>query len=271
MRILKRHDGQHRPRAGFSLVESSLAVLLVGLLMVAALRSVGASKRREAGTNDIVRAQQIAADLMNEILRQDYQESDDAPVFGPETGETTGNRTLFDDVDDYIGWTSTPPKDRSGTVVPGFSGWTHSANVIWSDPATLGTTTKSDTGLKKITVTISKSSKVLATVVGYRSIAWVDTIPNPSDNLGNHPPVAVATGSPLSGRTPVTSTFAATSSSDQDLDALTYVWNFGDGTTGAGDTVSHKYTAVGTYSCTLTVYDGQGGVGTSVLTVSVAP
>jgi PKD repeat protein len=258
-------------RAAFTLVETSIAVLLTGLLMVAALRSAAASKRRESGTSDQVRSQQLATDLMNEILRQAYQEPDDSPVFGPEAGETNGNRTLFDDVDDYIGWTSMPPANRNGVVLPGFTSWTRSANVIWADPSTLGTTTKSDTGLKKITVTVSRAGVIATTIVGYRSIAWVDTIPNPSDNLGNHSPVAVATGSPLSGHTTVTPTFVATGSSDQDLDTLTYVWNFGDGATAAGDTVSHKYTTVGTYSCTLTAYDGNGGVGTAVLTVSVLP
>ena len=260
-----------QPRAGFGLIESSIAVLLTGLLMLAALRSVGASKRREAGTGDLVRGQQIAADLMNEILRQAYQEPTDLPLFGLEPNESTGNRSLFDDVDDYINWSSSPPKDRSGTAIPGFTGWTQAVSVIWANPSTLGTTTNSDTGLKKITVTISKSGKTVTQIVGYRCVSWVDTIPTPSDPLGNHPPVAVATGLPLSGKASVVRTFLAYSSSDQDSDAMTYVWNFGDGTTGSGPAVIHQYSAIGTYACTLTVYDGRGGVGVVALTVSVVP
>lgn len=260
-----------RIRSGFGLLESTIAVLLTGLLMVAAMRSLGASKRREAATSDQVRGKQIAADLINEVLRQAYEEPVDTPVFGPESGESGSNRSLFDDVDDYKSYTSTPPKDRGGTALSGFTGWTQSVTVGWANPTTLATTNDTNTGLKKITVTISKSGKTVAQMISYRSVAWVDTIPNPADYTGNHPPVAVATGGPLSANATVNRTFVGTSSSDQDNDPLTYVWNFGDGVTASGSAVAHKYSQVGTYSCTLTVYDGHGGVGIAALTVNVVP
>jgi hypothetical protein len=239
--------------------------------MVAALNALSASKRREAGTTNQVRGKQLAADLVNEILRQAYEEPAGTATFGPETGESIGNRTLFDDVDDYSNWTSTPPKDRSGTVITGFTGWTQSVTVAWADPATLATTTSTNTGLKKITVSISRSSTTVAQIVCYRSAAWIDTIPTPTDVTGNHPPVAVATGGPLSAVKSVSRSFVGSSSSDQDGDGLTYVWNFGDGSTGSGPGVSHLYSTAGTYSCTLTVYDGHGGAGVATLTVNVLP
>ena len=258
-------------RAGFGLLEALIAVMLTGLLMVASLRSLGASKRREASTSDQVRAKQLAADLMNEVLRQQYQEPVSAIGFGPESGETTGNRSLFDDVDDYVNWSATPPIDRSGTPLAGFAGWTQRVTINWANSSTLATTTSANTGLKKITVTISKSGKTVSQMISYRSVAWVDTIPSPKDRTGNHPPVAVATGGPLSSSKSVTRTFLGTNSSDQDNDALTHVWTFGDGTTASGSAVSHKYNTPGTYTCTLTVYDGRAGVGTAVLTVTVLP
>lgn len=263
-------------RPGFTLIECAIAVLLVGVLMVAALQSVGASKRREAATVDRLLGQQLASALLNEILLQTYAEPDttQASVFGPEPGDTTGNRSLFDDVDDYHGWAATPPTDRSGTAIPGFTGWTQSVSVVWANPTTLQQTTSSNTGLKKITVTVSKGSKTLGSLVGYRSIAWVDTIPAPTDTTGNHPPVAVAVVTSAGGLNKLigeTMTFSGTSSNDQDSDSLSYVWNFGDGTTGAGSTINHVYSAAGNYSCTLTVYDGRGGVGTSVLAPVITP
>ncbi len=265
-----------RNRSGFTLIECAISVLLVGLLMVAALRSLGASKRRELATAERLLGQQLAGALLNEILLQAYVEPDttQTAVFGLEPGDTTGNRSLFDDVDDYLGWTETPPTDRNGTVIPGFTGWTQTVAVNWADPTTLQTTSSSNTGLKKITVTVSKSGKTLGTLVGYRSIAWVDTIPSPSDATGNHPPVAVAlvtSAGGLNKQVGQTMTFSGTTSSDQDGDYLSYVWAFGDGAKATGNTVNHVYSTAGNYTCTLTVYDGHGGVSTSVLAPVITP
>jgi ELWxxDGT repeat protein len=52
--------------------------------------------------------------------------------------------------------------------------------------------------------------------------------------------------------------------------ALTYSWDFGDGQTGAGPTVTHIFRDNGNYTVTLRVRDTQGGEGTDTLLVSVA-
>jgi PKD repeat protein len=76
---------------------------------------------------------------------------------------------------------------------------------------------------------------------------------------GNNPPVAVASGSPLTGPVPLTVTFSAAGSSDPDPgDTLTYFWNFGDGgpeqsTTSL--TLQHTYTASGSFTATLRARD----------------
>ncbi|MFN7725672.1 MAG: PKD domain-containing protein [Rubrivivax sp.] len=48
------------------------------------------------------------------------------------------------------------------------------------------------------------------------------------------------------------------------------VWAFGDGGTGSGSTVSHTYTAEGTYTVTLTVTDALGQVATASLSQTVS-
>jgi DNA/RNA endonuclease G (NUC1)/PKD repeat protein len=57
--------------------------------------------------------------------------------------------------------------------------------------------------------------------------------------------------------------------SDPGHDPLTYTWNFGDGTTATGATVSHTFADNGTYTTTLTVTDGFGGSTTRSLPVVV--
>ncbi len=56
---------------------------------------------------------------------------------------------------------------------------------------------------------------------------------------------------------------------DPDNDALTYTWNFGDGTTGTGAAISHIYTVAGIITVTVTIDDGVGGTTTSTVMVTV--
>jgi PKD repeat protein len=72
----------------------------------------------------------------------------------------------------------------------------------------------------------------------------------------NQAPVADP-GGPYGGDTGAAIRFDGTASTDPDGDALTYAWNFGDGTTGTGATPTHSYAAAGVYEVTLVVNDGE--------------
>ncbi|WP_227133525.1 PKD domain-containing protein [Halorubellus salinus] len=63
--------------------------------------------------------------------------------------------------------------------------------------------------------------------------------------------------------------FDASATTDPDGDALTYEWDFGDGTTGTGETVSHGYDDAGTYTVMLSVTDAAGVTNTTTRTVTV--
>jgi VCBS repeat-containing protein len=57
--------------------------------------------------------------------------------------------------------------------------------------------------------------------------------------------------------------------SDADDDPLSYLWDFGDGATANDAAPTHVYADNGSYSVTLTVSDGQGGVTSDSLAVTV--
>jgi PKD repeat protein len=68
--------------------------------------------------------------------------------------------------------------------------------------------------------------------------------------------------------------FDASATTDADGDAMTYDWKFGDGAVASGVSTSHTYSLAGTYTVTLTVSDGKGGVDVvtkNVVVANVAP
>ncbi|MEU3979286.1 carbohydrate-binding protein [Streptomyces sp. NPDC026672] len=84
----------------------------------------------------------------------------------------------------------------------------------------------------------------------------------------NRNPVAKAAVDKTSGATPLTVQFSSQGSSDPEGKALTYSWDFGDGTSSTQANPSHTYTARGTFRPTLTVRDPEGLTGTASLVVT---
>lgn len=81
------------------------------------------------------------------------------------------------------------------------------------------------------------------------------------------PHTAVITASPDSGPAPLTVSFSAAQSTGT---SATYAWDFGDNSSGQGATVSHTYTAAGSYTVTLTLDGGASATHLIHVTKSVA-
>jgi len=86
----------------------------------------------------------------------------------------------------------------------------------------------------------------------------------------NQPPVASFTAA-ATAQIGVPLAFDASASSDPDGDPLTHSWNFGDNARGGSAKLAHVYVTAGTYTATLTVSDGRGGVTSTTRVVAVAP
>lgn len=86
--------------------------------------------------------------------------------------------------------------------------------------------------------------------------------------VGGQPPVADA-GPDVNAKKLEYITFDGTGSYDPDGTITDYGWDFGDGKTGTGSTVVHKYTKTGTYTVTLTVTDNSGAQGQDTATATI--
>ena len=158
---------------GFSLIEVVISVLVLGGVMAAVLNTVGATATIRRLDTDRVRGHALAMDLLDEIVARDYAEPGGAGgALGPEAGETgTGDRSAFDDVDDYDGWVGSPPSMPNGTVLPGLSGWSRSVKVVWASASDASIDAGSDTGLKRITVIVRSGDRIVESVSTVRAAA----------------------------------------------------------------------------------------------------
>ena len=138
-----------------SLIEAVISMSIVSVMMVSALQMVGAAARTKQIQSSQRKGPALARDLMSEILPNAYVEPDDTPVFGPESGETDDTRLAFDDVDDYHGWSSTSLQSKDGTALVNVTGWKREVEVVYVDPGNISNVSGTDTGLKRITVTVT--------------------------------------------------------------------------------------------------------------------
>jgi PKD repeat protein len=85
---------------------------------------------------------------------------------------------------------------------------------------------------------------------------------------GARTPIAEASSDRDTGPTPLEVAFSSEGSHDPDGDALTYAWDFGDGTTSNELNPTHTYTEPGEYTARLTVSDPSGRSNSSNLTIT---
>ncbi|MEM1340038.1 MAG: PKD domain-containing protein [Bacteroidota bacterium] len=85
---------------------------------------------------------------------------------------------------------------------------------------------------------------------------------------GNLPPNAVVTADPESGVVPLLVNFTGNGSTD-DVNIVSYTWDFNDGNTSTAIDPSNTFTTAGSYEVELTVTDGEGLTDTSSITITV--
>jgi prepilin-type N-terminal cleavage/methylation domain-containing protein len=159
-------------RRAFTLIECVVATAVVAGMMVTALTTVAFSVRAQGKAADRATGGMYAEALLAEIMSQAYIDPTAAvPVFGPEPGEGTSSRVNWNDVDDYAGWTESPLQNKDGTVIPNTGAWKRSVEAAWVSPTAPATASATETGCKRITVTVRHNGVVVANRVALRTNA----------------------------------------------------------------------------------------------------
>lgn len=156
-----------RRAAGVS--EVLVCTVIVGMLIVAALEAAGSVARTQRINSDRLTGPGLAQDLLAEIMSMPYTDPQNpGGAIGVDSGESAASRTTFDDVDDYHNYITTGAKSRDGTSRTGYTGWAYSVTVAYADVMTGVGSGTIDTGLKRITVTVTSPAFVVTQLVGLR-------------------------------------------------------------------------------------------------------
>lgn len=155
----RNQTGQQR---GLTLIEVLISIILVSSMLLVSLAASANLMRNSNSRRDIRQGQLLATQLLDEVTVMDYRDRN-SPVFGLEADELGSDRTTFDDVDDYSGYTQSPPTARDNTQIEGYDGWTISIEVIPADWVTGGittTTANAASPLRQVTVSCTSPDGV---------------------------------------------------------------------------------------------------------------
>jgi type II secretory pathway pseudopilin PulG len=98
-------------RRGINIIEMIALIVVLSIAIPPLLTMWSETSRRSVRTEAIADATFYAQELMEEIKSKKFDENDSSPwssVLGVDSGEVSGNRTTFDDVDDFNGYSDQP-------------------------------------------------------------------------------------------------------------------------------------------------------------------
>ena len=171
-------------RAAFTIVEAAVCVVIVGVMLVAALQTVGSAADGRRRAYQLRTSQALADQLLAEIMSMPYVDPNavDPTDFGAESGETSVPRN-FNDTDDYDGLSESPPRDRTGAVIPGYEDWRWTATITIVDSGLSGVSrTQGDKGTRLVTVSVINPAGDTSTISAIRS-RWSIADQPPKDGV----------------------------------------------------------------------------------------
>lgn len=166
----------YQRQRGVTLVEVAVATTLVAVVLVASLETLGGAMRTMRETTSQTNAKSLLQQMMAEVLSVSLEDPDgNTSGLGPEADEPSSptDRLAFDDLDDFDGFTRSPPEDREGVALPGYTGWTQAWTVRYANDEPDGsdalTEAVSDQGLRWVSVEVTDPTGTVTRLDALRS------------------------------------------------------------------------------------------------------
>jgi prepilin-type N-terminal cleavage/methylation domain-containing protein len=161
------HPWHRRPvpgtacRRGFTLLETALATVIVGVGVLATMQVMAAGTMSNDAAYGMSNGVQLAHNIRELSLGLPFADDVYPSHWGLEVGETA---MTADDLDDLDGAVFSPPINARRQVVPNMTGWSQKVRVDSVDPSLVTAAVPSgSTAVSRVTVTIYQNGKQVYT------------------------------------------------------------------------------------------------------------
>ena len=148
-----------REERGFTFVELLITLMFMTIALLAVTSQFPLGLRVSQTAEDLTVETNLAQELMEEIRGMLYWADPNRPPGTPLGPDGEADRWSYNDVDDFDGYSETPPYDVQGNPMDGAGGrpnlgrYSRSVSVTYADPATY-LSTAAITHYKRGTVTV---------------------------------------------------------------------------------------------------------------------
>jgi Tfp pilus assembly protein PilV len=168
-----------RSSPGYILLETAVTYVIVSFTIVSLASVVTLSLEANTASEASLICGQLAHELLQEIQLRKWDQnwaSSQKPAYpalspsatlGVDSGENASNKTTFNDIDDFNGWTESPPQDPMGNTLSQFVGFSRSVTVQYVTSSLA--VSASPTNYKEVTVCVSKK------LVNELCLNWIAT------------------------------------------------------------------------------------------------
>ena len=171
---------RHGFRRGFTLMEASLAVMIVGIGFLAVMELFSACTMENQKSTQVTTAQLLCTNIQEMTANMSFKDPYyAATAWGAEAAETLAN---YNDIDDFDGLSFNPPLDSTRATIPQLAKYTQVVTVMPVDPNRPGNNTDTAkpeigkgtyTGAVRVRVSVLYRAKPNEVPVEVMRSAWV--------------------------------------------------------------------------------------------------
>ncbi len=148
-------------RNAFTLIESAVAIIIVGLGVAAIMVSTASGSRvNDIGTK-LTKATFLAQEIHEWTIRLPFKDLDPGDANNPPGPDGLSSLVFVDDLDDLLGTDLQgtmydPPRNGQGSSITDMAGWSQDIDLTWRNPADLTSiVANGSSGLVFVEVSIS--------------------------------------------------------------------------------------------------------------------